>query len=364
VVKSNPYFHENFLIGIVMKAMGRQNNFNLLRLILASLVILSHSASLIDGDGRRDLIVRMYHRYAFGELAVDGFFLLSGYLIMQSWDTQPYAWQFLKKRVLRIYPGFIVVSLICAFVVGPLGAIPSEYFAAFDAAELLRGIVFLQKPVVPDVFSGQPYPSVNGSLWTISREFTCYMLILVFGVSGALRVRHLWAALSVVVLASVLAPNLIHVPWIDPRDLRVSSFFLSGGCFYIYREYIRFDGRLAAICTALICVCMFSWRAADLALPTIGGYALLYAGTKHSALLSNFNRLPDVSYGVYLYGWPIQKTLLWHFPITSPWLLTALALTVALVLGMASWFAVEKPALRLKGRSLPAVKPESEARPI
>lgn len=147
------------------------NNFNFLRLLLTVLVLLSHSPELIDGDRHREILTSLFHTISFGELAVDGFFLLSGYLITQSWQRTPQLLNFLKKRILRIYPGFIVATLMCAFVVAPLGASHSNYFAQFNAFQFLKGMLLLSPPVVPPVFISQPYPFVNGAMWTIAYEF-------------------------------------------------------------------------------------------------------------------------------------------------------------------------------------------------
>jgi peptidoglycan/LPS O-acetylase OafA/YrhL len=332
-----------------MKTSGRQNNFNLLRLILALLVILGHSPELVDGSRDRELLTYVFGTLSFGELAVDGFFLLSGYLIMQSWDHQPQPWQFLKKRILRIYPGYVIAGLICALVVGPLAADPARYFADLQVPALLSSLALLQIPEVPAVFDGQPHPSINGAMWTISREFACYLFVLIAGLSGALQRRYFWAALTATVFAALLALKLAKL---SVFDLRLASFFLSGGCYYLYRDKLRLQGVVAAAITALLVVCMYSWRGAELALASIGGYALLYVAAKRSALLSRFNRLPDVSYGVYLYAWPIQKLLLWYFPGMSPWSLSVFAAFGAVLAGVLSWYLIEKPALKFKGPSI------------
>lgn len=140
-----------------MNPPTRQNNFNLVRLLLALLVLLSHAPELIDGNRSRELLTCLFGSLSFGELAVDGFFLLSGYLIMQSWDAQPQPWPFFKKRALRIYPGFVVATLVCAFVVGPLAADPDTYFGELNVPALLANMALLQKPAVPAVFAGLPY---------------------------------------------------------------------------------------------------------------------------------------------------------------------------------------------------------------
>jgi peptidoglycan/LPS O-acetylase OafA/YrhL len=334
---------------MVLKLSNRQNNFNLLRLTLALLVIFGHSPELTDGNRKREVLTRIFGTISFGELAVDGFFLLSGYLIMQSWDSQPEAWQFLKKRLLRIYPGFVIASLICAFIVGPLASNSADYFVLLQLPDLIGSIVSLQIPAIPPVFQGQPYANINGAMWTISREFSCYLFVLAAGALGAFRIRHFCLSLTVAVFIAMVALKLKNVP---VMDLRLASFFLSGACYYRYRSSIRLAGPLAVAMTVICFISLFSWRASELVLATIGGYALVYAAGRRSVMLSHFNRLPDVSYGVYLYGWPIQKLLLWYAPTMSPWMLFALSAPAAILAGSASWYLIEKPALRFKGPSL------------
>lgn len=344
-----------------MNSLPRQNNFNLLRFILALMVIFGHSPELIDGDRSREWLTRLFGSISLGELAVDGFFLLSGYLIAQSWAAQPQPWPFLKKRLLRIYPGFIVASIVCAFIVGSLASAPQTYFASFQVTPFLIGLALLSVPVVPDVFAGTHYPLVNGAMWTISKEFICYLFILGAGVTGMLRRRHACLILTVGVFAALvwLKLNKLHVP----HDLRLASFFLGGACYYLYRDRIGFDGRVAAAAAVVTVISLFSWRASELVLASVGGYALLYAAGRHSPLLSQFNRLPDISYGIYLYGWPVQKLLLWYTPTLTPRGLFAWAAPIAIMLGTASWYLVEKPALRLKGTSVQALQdPRQEPR--
>lgn len=332
-------------ITVIVTTIHRENNFNLLRLVLASLVIIGHSPDLVIGSDSGEPSTMMLGAISLGELAVDGFFLLSGYLILQSWHSQPNAWSFLKKRVLRIYPGYLAAGLICAFLVGPLGASPSQYFASMDFGALLGSLLLLQVPAVPEVFSGQPNPGINGSMWTISREFMCYLLVLALGVVGALRVRHFWLGLTAAVLAALVFLKLSYLP---SHGLRLWSFFLAGGCYYLYRERVCYDWRLALILASINAICLLSWRLSELALATVGGYVLFYLAGKRFHVLSGFNRFPDVSYGVYLYGWPIQKLLVWYFPTLSHWELSVLALMAALLVGTGSWYLIEKPALRFK----------------
>jgi peptidoglycan/LPS O-acetylase OafA/YrhL len=326
---------------------ARENNFNLIRFILALLVIFGHSPELIDGNRHREWLTQIFDTISFGEFAVDGFFLLSGYLIAQSWNSDPRAAPFLKKRLLRIYPGFITSSLICALIVGPLASSPSLYFESFDSTSFLQGIAFLSMPVTPDVFKNTWYPALNGSMWTISKEFTFYLLILVAGVTGILRFRHIFIAFTVATFALLTFYKLKNISFVP--DLRLASFFLSGACYYLYRDYLRYKGKISIIMTAIVVLFMFWWRSSELVLATVGGYVIFYIANIRSTLLSHFNRLPDVSYGVYLYGWPIQKLLLWYYPSMSPWTLFISAAPLAILMGTVSWYLIEKPALRFKG---------------
>jgi peptidoglycan/LPS O-acetylase OafA/YrhL len=223
---------------------GRNNNFNLLRIVFASLVILAHSPELIDGNHDREILVRIFGTISFGALAVDGFFLLSGFLIVQSWERAPHFWDFVKKRVLRIYPAFIVASLLSALIVGPLGANATQYFAQIDFKQLFKEMLLLRPLSVPPTFEGTPYPFVNGPLWTIEYEFRCYMLVALLGICGIFRKRQLWLGLTIIALVVDLRSAVVvrflenhafpgmRFLLADPNHLlRLVPFFLVGGCF-------------------------------------------------------------------------------------------------------------------------------------
>jgi peptidoglycan/LPS O-acetylase OafA/YrhL len=109
---------------------SRDNNLNFLRLLLALLVLVSHAPELTDGNRSRELLTRVFHTLSFGEVAVDGFFLLSGYLIVKSWERSGSLWEYSQKRLRRIYPAFVVACVVCVFGLAPL-AVPSvgAYFA-------------------------------------------------------------------------------------------------------------------------------------------------------------------------------------------------------------------------------------------
>ena len=336
---------------------SRSNNFNLLRLLFAVMVLLAHAPELADGDGRRELLTRVFGTLSLGEVALAGFFLLSGCLIVQSWRRTPDLADFLKKRVLRIYPGFVVASLLSALVVGPLWADAAHYLSQFSLLHFLKAVLLLRIPATPPVFTGSHYPEVNGSMWTIAIEFRCYLLVAAFGVAGLLRRRGVWLGLTGAALLLSLVPQVvtrIHIPGghLLLGDLnalvRLLPFFCVGGCFALFRERIALKPVWALLAGGALLACLFNYKAASFGLATFGAYLLFWFAEVQSPLLARFRRLPDISYGVYLYGWPVEKLLLWYFPGISPWLVFALACVFCTGLGLASWFGVERPFLRLK----------------
>jgi peptidoglycan/LPS O-acetylase OafA/YrhL len=338
-------------------AASRKNNFTLVRLFLACLVLVSHAPEIVDGTRKREILSRLFHGWSFGQVAVAGFFLISGYLILQSWDRAPGLALYLEKRWRRIFPGFAIASLVSALLVGPLGANVAQYFTRFQPLDFMKGVLLLKPPVVPPVFAGSPYPLVNGSMWTIEYEARCYLVVAALGLCGITRRRWFWAAITAAVfllwqnetLARVLAfPGARHVILDRTQFLCFLSFFCTGGCFYLFHDGISYARPW--ILTAALCLAL------GLVLPVLAQPILALAGA-YLLFAFIFARLPglswfggstDISYGVYLYGWPTEKLIHWYAPALSPWWLLLLTFPVCLVCGLLSWRFIEKPLLRPK----------------
>lgn len=334
------------------------NNFNFLRLLFALLVILSHTVEILDGNRDREILTNLFNTTTFGGLAVDGFFLLSGYLIVQSWRSAPFAWSFLTKRVLRIFPAFIIATVLCAFVVGALAG-GEDYFQQFKPIDFLIGMALLAKPVIPPVFAGTYFPMVNGSMWSIHYEFVCYLFVLGFGLGKALRQPRIWlfatAALVIVNAAHAWGLQFSLLSLRDPLAnplVRLSMFFFVGGSFYLYRHAVVFRPAYAYFAVAFLLPSMYFESMLDLGLSLAGGYLLFYFALTPFASLQWFQRLPDVSYGTYLYGWPVTKLMVWYMPGISAVAAVVLTMLAALMLGAISWYCIEKPFLKLKPRNI------------
>jgi peptidoglycan/LPS O-acetylase OafA/YrhL len=304
----------------------------------------------------REILTTIFHSISFGELAVNGFFLLSGYLILQSWQRQPQLISFLKKRILRIYPGFIVASVISISIVTPLGIHPIDFWRRIDFLTHLQEILFLTPPSAPpNIFQGYPYPQVNTSMWTIVHEFRCYLLVAIVGITGGFKRSTTWMVLSAFVFIVHNLPLAACFPQLSATfahhlsDLmRLLTFFCAGGCFYLLRERIHYTRNRALMALGIVIISLFSESMLRLALPTLGGYVLFWFAFLKMPSLKWFGTSSDVSYGIYLYGWPTEKLLIWYFPSLSPWLVFLCATGICYLCGLLSWHLVEKPCLRLR----------------
>jgi len=335
---------------------SHSNNFTFLRLLLAILVLLSHSFELMDGNRSREILTNIFHTISFGELAVDGFFLLSGYLIVQSWQRQPHLLPFLRNRVLRIYPAFIVATLISALIVGPLGANPADYFHNFQLWPFLKGMLLLQTPAVPTVFIGSPYPDVNGSMWTIVYEFFCYLLVPLAALCGRAKHKYMWVMLFLFMIAvSAWQPltKLLASGLFINVGLRLFLFFFAGGCFFLFREYIPYRKEGVILSLIIVFIGLHYRNFVDPILLIFGAYIFFSAAFTPAPFLRRLDRWGDISYGVYLYGWPIQKLLIWYKISSSPWWIFILSCLGSAVAGALSWYFIERQFLRLKSYPLP-----------
>jgi peptidoglycan/LPS O-acetylase OafA/YrhL len=346
----------------------RNHQFDLLRILFATLVLLSHASELTDGNSSRDLLHRFTHSpMTFGDLGVDGFFVLSGYLIAQSWLDDPEFINFMRKRVLRIYPGYLVAFVLSTLVVGLLAPGIDHFFQNIDL-KFLKNIALLTGPAPPPVFPGQPFPMVNGAMYTIAYEFRCYLLVALFGLCGFLR-RPIFCLIITVFLMSALlhmAP-FEHMHWHKQEwlgapalTIRLTAIYLVGVCFYLFRNRLAFRPGFALAAIAGVAVFIaFAPAKAEIAMVLGGSYLMFYLGQMHMPWLSGMSRFPDISYGIYLYGWPVESLWIW-FHRGSPWVAFLASTIICFGLGWLSWHFVERPALSLKRRPT-APAPAAEA---
>ncbi len=330
------------------------NNFDFLRFLFAAIVIFSHSFALCGVGKREPLSVLSGGQTYTAEIAVNGFFVISGFLITASWLRRPQWSEYLQKRVLRIYPGFLVVCLLCAFLVGPIGAVsPHAYFQQFRIGAFLHHLFLLDKLSLPPTFSHNFVPNeVNSSLWTIKIEFEFYLMTALLGTFGLFQRRGVLLAFAAACLLSQTALALPFVSVTLPDaltiHLRFLTYFLAGMVFFLYRDKIAYNrAGVAAAVVVLGIGAAAHTLAAVIALPVV--YLLLAAAFSPAVRLHRFAQTQDISYGLYLYAWPIQQLLVQHFgALHNPWSLFLSALPLTALAAALSWHLIEKPCLRFK----------------
>jgi len=238
--------------------------------------------------------------------------------------------------------------------------------------KLMARLITLREPVVPPVFANNQVPlRLNGSMWTILPEFACYLAVAVLGFAGAFRRRSLVLALFALSLTAygvmTYQPQLLEstpLRFVAPSvegNPRLFVSFLGGVCAYLYRRELPWSraGLGASMAVLVITAAVGGLR---LALPVFGAYAILFAGFAPMPALQGFARRRDLSYGVYLYAFPVQQLLImWGGGWITPYTLFPAALMPTLMLATLSWYAVERPALRLKSARTRPVQPTNVA---
>lgn len=356
------------------------NSLNLVRLLLAGTVLLGHSL-VLGGSGSDDIAGRT----TFASVAVYGFFAISGFLLAGSVRRES-ARAYLRARFLRIFPGFWLVLILTACVIAPTalfgaGLFPggTQYLTAAEGPIGYMGrnaALWIFQPTIAGQPDGVPLPGTwNGSLWTLSFEFTVYLLLLVMALAGALRrtrtvavIAAVWWLAALAVTASPLSATVNQVahPVLFPL-LVLPPVFLAG---VLLRLCVRIpdSALLAAGCVVAFVVLMlapigqphprFVLNGATLAAPLLA-YPVMWAGIHLP--FTRFGRRNDYSYGVYLYAFPIQQALSltglddWGF---LPYTLVTMVLTG--LFALLSWHMVERPALRRKVVTVSPGSPEGQ----
>lgn len=342
---------------------GRENNFDFLRFFFASLVIFAHSyAVLYNGSelGYDPFVRYSRSQIGLGGMAVNGFFLISGFLITRSWIYSKGTADYARKRALRILPALVVVLLLTVFVLGPIAT--NDRSGYFHNPATYRYLGFMltthlhATDQLPGVFQANPLPGrVNGSLWTIRCEAICYILVALLGLWGAYRRR---VSVLVLALAAMVMVAFMNSLGEFADSFRVSTYFLVGMAFYLYRDRIPYDRKWLIGILSLVAVSLY-FHFLSIVSTITGAYLLFYFAFNPKIPLHHFARHGDLSYGIYLYAFPIEQLLVAFYRHSlNIYSLTAATFALAAACAALSWRFIERPALMLKGSSKKAAAPQ------
>ncbi len=353
-----------FLQPVTVEAsLGRGgDNFSLLRHLLALAVIVSHAFSVGTGAAG-DEPLHTSTGFSLGEHAVNGFFAVSGFLVTMSFVRRG-PLDYAVARALRIAPALVVAVLASAFLLGPaLTVLPlAEYFRDPQLWRFVEATLTTLKSTapLPGLFTDNPFRFPLGTVWTLKYEIICYAVVFGLGVVGALRRR-----VVVLALVGVLVALSLGLDFLYPEagkgaqtSIRLPLIFLTGSLLYLYRERLPFSPVIVAG------LALATWLNAGTPLY----HTLLFVASAYGALwlalaapvLAPSPRA-DLSYGLYLYGWPVQQVLFALFPAVGAAVMIAPAIAISALIAALSWYLVEQPALGLKGRLMAARRRHASA---
>ena len=329
---------------------ARGNDFDALRLVAALMVVVGHGAVLLGEPAPRLLGLPVH------SLGVSVFFCVSGFLIAGSMERAPSAGRFLWHRVLRIFPALIVVVALSMLVLGPLvTSLPvGAYISSPQTWAYALNVPLLAQYELPGVFDSAVHarPAVNGSLWTLGVEFCCYLGVLALRwVPGRWRGVPLRGVLAVVALVGLGVVTGLGGALGSSAEL--CAFFAAAAAvrLLVPAAWLRWPAGVVALAVLLLAAgTPLQQVALWIALPVL----VIVVGTGSLPVLRRAARFGDFSYGLYLWSYPVQQLVLEVLGRLPTAANLALVVTVTLLLAVASWWLVERPALRWKDPRLPA----------
>lgn len=346
----------------VNKVGGRDNNFNLLRVIAAAAVLVSHAYPISLGPGAVEPLSACLSM-TLGGLGVISFFVISGFFISQSFENNSVL-RFCMARLLRIYPGLLVVLLFTVLVIGPLFTRLSirDYLTDANTISYVPhnlSLKWLQYDL-PGVFATNPYPAaINGSLWSLFYEVACYGIVVAVGALGISR-RRWWFCAFLSIYASAYFGSKLFSP-VHNYLLEHTAFmalhgltwpFVLGMAAYHFRQFLVTPLHLF-MCAGAGCVALLSYRSPFFLDAFVLFWSLLifYVGYLSFKPLKMYNRCGDYSYGVYIYAFPCEQIGAALWPGISPVVLMAVSLPATLAFAVLSWHFIERRALAFRANA-------------
>ena len=328
----------------------KNNGFNAVRLLAAVTVVGTHSVLLLTPEVTRF----WWAAYDAGSAAVNVFFVLSGLMLSRSFERNPDWRNFLVARLLRIFPGLIVAGFVVGWLLVPLGTNRFNLAYFLDRHTLaypLGSAILFNNAHLHDAFALSPRPlEANLPLWTIKYELAAYFAFGIAVVTGLFRSRVTLLAITVTLgIAVILMKGPLDTSLVS-QFARFGFNFMVGVSFYAFRHELKLSWPAAI--GGLLVALAFGWAPSGRVFWTLGlGYAAVVLATVRVPGLTDMTNRWDISFGVYIYGWPIQQMLMANESVRSSLVLHAVATCIAVVpIAFASFIWVERPSIRVRQR--------------
>lgn len=322
--------------------MNKRNNLNILRFICAISVIISHSYAL-TGNNEPLLI---FNGLTLGEIGVSIFFFFSGILITKSYFNSLSAFDYIVARFLRIFPALLICIILSIFIIGALSTKYElfDYYTNFDTYKYFISLTTFSflLPVLPGVFTDNPENVVNGSLWTLKFEILCYLLVVFLGLTGFLRSKYIFMLIIISLMIVLLSQNSFVC-----NVFKIISYFYAGVLYYFYSDRVKFNLMLF-FCSFFCFILLLIFGLYSIGFLIFGTY-VVYCVAFFNSKFSNFLNGNDVSYGLYIYAFPVQQLIVEttdnNINVLSNFFI---AFFITFAISYASWKLIEKPSLMLR----------------
>ena len=344
--------NKNLLQNLLLR---ENNNFDLIRLIAAWLVIYGHANAMIPPVYHRADAIAVFLRFDYsGALAVKVFFFLSGLVVTNSLLEKKNILQFVVARFFRIWPAFLLVLFFTSFFIGGYFTTLTleQYFSHPDVygyiyRNAMMDIVF-ELPGVFQNSSSINNRSINGSIWSLPYELGAYILLLSFFILGLQNYKKLSILVAFIFLLDVILENKVVFSW---RSLNASvddlaPFFAFGALLALFKDRVVIDFKIVFALFLIYFIFRNSLYVKYIFYIFLL-FCFLYIFSRKFSLNLKINS--DISYGVYIWGWPIQQVLAHTFPNLSFFQHVSVAIFLASVAGVFSWFLIEKPGMKIGG---------------
>jgi peptidoglycan/LPS O-acetylase OafA/YrhL len=348
---------------ILNYSQNKDNNFNLIRFIAAFLVLFSHSFIATTGDPNT-VPLKLLLETTWGGIAVDVFFITSGFLIAGSFYNRKGLFQFIWARILRIYPALIVAMLISVFILGTwfTNLNYNEYLSTPETYKYLIKNIILIFGVnynLPGVFTTNPYVNaVNGSLWTLPFEVKMYFYLTLIGLTITfiekklrIKIRKHGFTLIAVIALGIYILNYFYSDN-SYNFTRLFYMFFVGVAYYQLKGKIVLSHKYFLFISLVILLCTTHKSLFFLSYICFLPYIVFYLAYIPKGMIRKFNNLGDYSYGIYIYSFPIQQGLIASIPSLTILSMVIFSFFATLLFSFLSWHLVEIKALKLKN-SLP-----------
>ena len=335
---------------IADRSIGRDNNFNLIRMLAAFGVMVSHAYPIALGPETLEPFEVFLKGDNLGRASVFVFFAISGFYITKSATQRSSMPAFIRARALRLFPALFVMTLFTSLVGGIWLTISDEYWGVVPSYILrtvtFSGLFFDFGQELPGLFVSNPFSeAVNGSLWSLRFEVLCYLGVVAAALLGVFERAWLFFSLALAWVALFLVIPQISANFLINTLLYVGVPFVFGSGFFVFRKKIPLSFWIAWALTGLVLISRPTFMFLPVFMLALT-YWVFILGFWKQPRLEVYNRLGDYSYGFYIYAFPVQQ-LGAQLGMTTPILNILFALPVTLLLAAISWHAIERPSLNL-----------------